>query len=123
MTDNNVPVVDKGDTGTAIIIYALYLASFVVGISSIVGVIMAYVSRGNAPAWLESHYRFQIRTFWLFFLFAVISALLMFVFIGILTAGLAAIWFIVRCVKGIMWVQKGQEVPDPGSWMFGEAKK
>ena len=44
MTDNNVPVVDKGDTGMAIIIYALYLASFVVGISSIVGVIMAYVS-------------------------------------------------------------------------------
>lgn len=123
MTENSAPVVDRGDAGMATIIYVLYLASFVVGISSIVGVSMAYVVRGSSPAWLQSHYRFQIMTFWLFFLFAVISALLMFVFIGFLTGALAAIWFIVRCVKGIMWMQKGQEVPNPGSWMLGEASK
>ncbi len=122
MTDNNnVPVVDKGYTGMVVIIYALYLASFVIGITSIVGVIMAYTAQGKAPAWLQSHYRFQIRTFWLFLLFAVISILLAFVFIGILTLALAAIWFIVRCVKGILWVQNGQEVPDAASWWLGEA--
>jgi uncharacterized membrane protein len=124
MTENsNVPVVDKGDGGTAVIIYALYLASFVIGVTSIVGVIMAYMARDKAPAWLQSHYRFQIRTFWLFMLFAVISVLLTFVFIGILTGALTAIWFIIRCVKGILWAQKGQEVPDPASWWLGEAKK
>lgn len=125
MTDsNNVPVVDKGDTGMVVIVYWLYLAGFLTGgITSVIGVIMAYVSQGDAPPWLRTHYRFQIRPFWLLFLFTVISGLLTVIFIGILTGLLASIWFIVRCVKGMAWAQAGQEVPDPASWMLGEAKK
>ncbi|MXZ09042.1 MAG: hypothetical protein F4Y79_06295, partial [Gemmatimonadetes bacterium] len=51
-------------SGTAKIVYILYLAELVVGITGLIGVIMAYVNRSDAPEWLASHYRFQIRTFW-----------------------------------------------------------
>ena len=60
-------------TSNAQIIYILYLVSLVVGVTGIVGVIMAYVYRGEAPDWLQSHYRFQIRTFWIGLLYVVLS--------------------------------------------------
>src|SRR4051794_34155120 len=53
----------EGDT--AKLIYILYLASLIVGVTAIVGLIMAYVNRGGAPEWVETHYRLQIRTFWI----------------------------------------------------------
>ena len=56
-------------------------------------------------------------------LFSVISGLLVFVLVGILTGLLASVWFIVRCVKGLQWINKGQDVPNPASWWFGDAPK
>ncbi|MBR2513629.1 MAG: hypothetical protein IKE45_06345, partial [Halomonas sp.] len=61
------------DTTMAMVIYALYLASFVVGFTSIIGVIIAYVYRGKGPAWLDEHYRYQVRTFWIGLLYASVA--------------------------------------------------
>ncbi|HEY6104626.1 MAG TPA: hypothetical protein VIV59_01495, partial [Anaeromyxobacteraceae bacterium] len=47
------------------VVYVLYLVSLVTGVTALVGVVMAYVYQGDAPDWLKTHYRFQIRTFWL----------------------------------------------------------
>jgi uncharacterized membrane protein len=47
----------------AMVIYILYLVPF--GVTHIVGLVLAYVSRESAPDWLRSHYTFQIRTFWI----------------------------------------------------------
>ena len=38
---------------------------------------------------------------------------------GILLGALTTIWIIVRCIKGILWLQQGASVPDPASWAFG----
>ncbi len=47
------------------IIYALQAASFLVGITFIVAVIINYMKRPEVKGtWLESHFRWQIRTFW-----------------------------------------------------------
>ena len=51
--------------GTAKLVYILYLVSLLIGITAIVGLIIAYVNRDDAPGWLQTHYRFQIRTFWI----------------------------------------------------------
>lgn len=48
---------------TSKIVYFLYLAGLVFGITGIIGVVMAYINRNDAPEWLETHYQFQIRTF------------------------------------------------------------
>ena len=107
-----------GDTGMALAIYILYLVGLVFGLTFLIGVVMAYVNRGEAPAWLESHYTFQIRTFWIGFLFVVISGLLAVFVIGYLLFLLAAIWLIIRCAKGISLLGKRRQVFDAETWLF-----
>lgn len=100
------------------LIYILYLVGFVVGITMLVGVVMAYINRGQASGWAESHYTFLIRTFWIGLLFGLVSFVLAFVLIGFVTAFLTAIWIIIRCVKGLQLVGRREPIPDPTSWMW-----
>ena len=102
----------------AFAVYILYLATIFLALTAIVGVVLAYVYRGDAPAWLESHYTFQIRTFWIGFLFVVISGLLAVFVIGYLLFLLAAIWLIIRCAKGISLLGKRRQVFDAETWLF-----
>ena len=98
------------------IIYILYLVSIAVGLTSIIGVIMAYIYKDNAPDWLRSHYRYQIRTFWMGFLYAVIAGLLTAVIIGFLLFLGIMVWLVVRCIKGMQCLERGEPVPDPETW-------
>jgi uncharacterized membrane protein len=106
----------------ALIVYALYLASFIVGITFLAGVVVAYVYRNDAGDWLVSHYRFQIRTFWMFALFSIVGALLALVFVGWFVLVFAAVWLIVRCVIGIKRLGERKPIEDPASWLFGTAR-
>ncbi len=104
--------------GTAKIIYILYLVGIIVGLTGIVGVVMAYVNRADAPAWLKTHYRFQIRTFWIGLIYIVVGSLLSIVIIGYLILLFWVIWLIVRCVKGMQYLDKKEAHPNPTGWMF-----
>ncbi|MGO2148113.1 MULTISPECIES: DUF4870 family protein [Halomonas] len=106
------------DTTMAMVVYALYLASFVVGFTSVVGVIIAYVYQGKGPAWLDEHYRYQVRTFWIGLLYASISFLLTFVLIGFPLLFALAVWFIVRCVKGFKGLQDKRAPSNVDSWLI-----
>lgn len=101
------------------VIYILYLASFVVGITAIAGVVIAYINRGKAGGWVESHYTYLIRTFWIGLLYGLVSVILMFVLIGILLALATAVWFIARCVIGLQVLGRGEPIKNPESWMLG----
>ena len=62
---------------------ATVIGSFVGGLPSIVAVILNYVKRRDARGtWADSHYRWQIRTFWYTLLWALIGWALVFTFIG-----------------------------------------
>jgi uncharacterized membrane protein len=101
------------------LVYILYLASIIVGITVFVGVILAYINRGQAAGtWAESHYTYQIRTFWIGILYSLISVALMVVLIGFLLIVVVFIWFVVRCVRGLQWSSAGQPVANPKSWMI-----
>lgn len=122
MADSDILPQQSGDTAegrTANLIYILYLLSLIFGITSIIGVIMAYVNKGDAPDWVESHYRFQIRTFWISLLFSLIALATIFIVIGWALILFIFVWFIIRCVKGMKYLSKGEAHPDPASWMFG----
>ena len=107
------------DSGsTANLVYILYLVGLVVGITGIVGLIMAYMNRSAAPAWVQSHYTFQIRTFWIGVLGSVIGIALSFILIGFLVLAAVAIWFIIRCVKGMQYVGRREADPKPESWTW-----
>jgi len=101
------------------IIYALYLANFVIPFAAIIGVIMAYVNKGDENDFLQSHYQFQIRTFWIGLLYFIIGSLLTLILIGWLILLFYAIWLIIRCVKGFKYLNDQQPIPNPTSWMFG----
>lgn len=107
------------DFNTPTVIYILYLLGFVLGITPIVGVIMAYVNRAGAEPWLESHYTFQIRTFWIGVLYTAIGLVLTLVLVGFLVLLFVTIWYIVRCVQGMMAANRGEAMPNPKTWWFG----
>lgn len=111
-------VESTANAGTAKLVYILYLVGLVFGVTGVVGVIMAYINRGDAPEWLQTHYRFQIRTFWIGTLFFIAGLLLAIVLIGYLIFLFWGIWLIVRCVKGLKYLDQQQPHPNPGTWMF-----
>ncbi len=100
------------------VVYGLYLASLVLGVTALVGVVVAYIYQGEAPEALRTHYRFQIRTFWIGLLYGVVSGLLVVAFIGFLGFIFIAIWLIVRCVKGFQRLSRYEPMPDPATWLW-----
>jgi uncharacterized membrane protein len=100
------------------VIYILYLVSFVIGISALVGIVLAYMNRGKSEAWIETHYTWAIRTFWIGILYALISMVLMVVGIGFLLLLAVAVWIVVRAVVGLQLVGRGEPIKNPQSWML-----
>ena len=103
-------------TGMAKAVYILYIAGIVIGITGIIGVIIAYVNKGEAPQWLQSHYRFQIRTFWIGAIYLIVGTLLSFFLIGYLILLFWVIWLVVRCIKGFRKLDQQLPHPQPTSW-------
>lgn len=112
------PSLSESSPDTAQLIYILYLASLLLGITAVIGLIWSYVSRSAAPAWLQTHYTFLIHTFWKGLLYSVISFVLVFVLIGLLGFLFTIVWWVVRCVKGLQAVSKKQPIADPTGWLF-----
>lgn len=93
------------------VVYVLQAASFLFGISAIVAIIINYVKRDDVRGtWLESHFRWQIRTFWFSLLWGSLGLLtfLLIVGYGILVA--TGVWVIYRVVKGGLNLLDGKEM-------------
>lgn len=85
------------------IIYALYASSLLLGITSIVAIIVNYVKKEDvAGTWLESHFRWQIRTFWFGLLWAILGFMTFFFVVGWFVLIANGIWLIYRIVKGFL---------------------
>ena len=108
----------RDNTTMARVIYILILISTVIGITGIVALIMAYVMKDGADDIMMTHYRFQIRTFWIGLLYTMIGALLIQVTIGFLILLFTFIWVVVRCAKGLRWLERHEPVADVETWMF-----
>ncbi|WP_018698889.1 DUF4870 family protein [Amorphus coralli] len=122
---NPTPVQSQDDAGlfntgrsNIQLIYALYLVSFITGLTAIVGIIFAHLNREKATGWAESHYVYAIRTFWIGLLYGVISFVLSFVLIGFVTGVLAVIWFAVRCIKGLIAAGNREPIAKPETWLI-----
>ena len=115
MTDSDNAIERYGDDNDSLkkltmIIYALQAASFIVGITGIVAIIINYIKKDEVTdTWLESHFRWQIRTFWFGLLWSIIGVLLSIVFIGFFVLLVDALWVIYRIVKG--WLNLSDNKP------------
>jgi uncharacterized membrane protein len=101
------------------IVYILYLAGLIFGVTALIGLVIAYVNRDGGPEWLRSHYDFQIRTFWIGLLYLAIGSLLTLIVIGWLLIPLWYVWLIVRCARGMKHLARAEPYPNPESWLFG----
>ena len=105
---------------TGILGAATVVGAFLTGWPSIIAVILNYIKRSEVRGtWLDSHFRWQIRTFWFGLLW--ISLCLLFIIgtlgIGIIIAWLpiliVSVWFIYRVVRGWLALNDGRP-------MYGE---
>jgi uncharacterized membrane protein len=95
--------IERSAKSLTTLIYVLYAASFLVGITAIVAIIMNYIKKGDvAGTFLESHFRWQIRTFWFGLLWSVVGGLLMVVVVGWAVIAANFVWLIYRIVKGFL---------------------
>jgi uncharacterized membrane protein len=107
------------DDSLALIVYLLYGAGYFFLIPAIAGVIIAYIKADDADPVLRSHYQFQIRTFWIGFLYITIGFVLSVVLIGIPILAWWFLWSLIRIIKGITSVNEHKPIANPRSWLFG----
>ena len=93
---------------------AFIVTAFLTGWPSIIAVIINYVKRGAARGtWLDSHFGWQIRTFWWAVLWVVIAAILIVTIIGIpfawLLAVIVGLWVLYRILRG--WTSLANNKP------------
>ena len=86
---------------------ATVVGAFLLGWPSLIAVILNYVKRSEARGtWLDSHFRWQIRTFWYGLLWASLCILFIVVTLGVgiliawLPLGIVGLWFIYRIARG-----------------------
>jgi len=92
------------------IVYVLYALSYFTGITAIVGIVINYIKQEEvAGTWLESHFRWQIRTFWFGLLWAVIGGITVVILIGFAILFANFVWIIYRIVKG--WLNLNDSKP------------
>lgn len=93
------------------VVYALQAAGFLVGITWIVAVVIDYVKRDEAKGtWLESHFSWQIRTFWWGVLWGVVGAITFLVVIGWFILAADTVWIIYRIVKGWLYLNDNKPI-------------
>jgi uncharacterized membrane protein len=92
------------------VVYGLQLAGFLVAFTPLVGVILNYVKRAEARGtWLESHFTWQIRTFWWALLWCAVGLALAIVIVGFFILLAAALWVLYRAIRG--WVELAEGKP------------
>lgn len=106
----------KSGKTLAMIVYALQAASFFLGLTLFVAVIINYVKKEDVRGtWLESHFRWQIRTFWFSLLWSLIGVLTFVAVIGYFILLADMLWLIYRIVKGWLRLADGKPMYDNGT--------
>ncbi len=89
------------------IIYGLYLAGLLTGgTTALIGLVMAYVYRDQTTGFVQQHYGYQIRTFWIACIIACAGYVTLWILIGYLVFPVLLLWWIVRAVKGLKKLER-----------------
>ncbi len=103
------PVADQKLKELAQLVYILQALSLLVGLTAVAAVIINYLKRDEVRGtYLESHFNWQIKTFWWLLAGLVIGWLLTLVLIGFLVLLVVWIWYIYRIVKGWLALNDGR---------------
>ena len=96
------------------IVYLCQALSFFFGITAVAGVILNYLKRDEVKGtWLESHFVWQIRTFWISLIASLIGFILIFILIGFLILAATLVWTIYRVIKGYLLLSENKLIENP----------
>nr|WP_232209324.1 hypothetical protein [Alkalilimnicola ehrlichii] len=87
-------------------------------LTAIAGLILAYIKRCDADPVSASHYRYQIRTFWIGLLYFVVGMITTPIGIGFLVLVLTLLWFLTRCIKGLVLNSERRAIAEPTTWLW-----
>ena len=91
------------------LVYGLQAIGLFIGLTYIVAVVIDYVKASDVKGtWIESHFRWQIRTFWFSLLWAVIGVLTYLLIIGYFILLADGVWVIYRIVKGAFHLKENR---------------
>jgi uncharacterized membrane protein len=106
------------DLNKPTIVGLLYVASYLTGITAIIGLVLAYVWRGEpGEGWEDSHYTYLANTFWIGLVGLIVGTILLIVLIGFLVWIATGILCLVRIVMSLVNAQKRQAMPNPGTFL------
>lgn len=92
-------------------VYGLQVLGMFTVVGFIIAIIINYVKLPDARGtWLETHFRWQIRTFWFGLLWVVLGTLLKLVLIGFLIFMVNYIWVAYRIIKGWIYLNDKREM-------------
>jgi len=95
-----------------LIIYVLYALSWLAGLTAIIAIVINYVKREDTAGTIyQSHFRWQIRTFWWGLLGFVLGALTMVLLVGFAILFATSVWVIYRLVKGLLYWNDRKPLP------------
>jgi len=99
-----------------LVTYVLYALAWFNGLTAVIAVIINYVKRDDARGTLyDSHFTWQIRTFWWSLAWALVGFITSFILVGFAILFGAAIWSIYRIVKGWLYWNDRKPLPLPVS--------
>ena len=91
------------------LVYGLQAASMLVGVTLFAAVVINYLRRSQAAGtWLESHFTWQIRTFWWSLAWCVLGLATAVLLVGLLILAASAVWFVYRIVRGWTELNEGR---------------
>jgi uncharacterized membrane protein len=95
-----------------LVVYILQALGYLTGgLTAIVAIVINYIKKEDVAGTLyESHFTWQIRTFWWGLLWGVVGFVLVFVVVGFVVWFVAWIWMIYRVVKGWLKLTENQPV-------------
>jgi uncharacterized membrane protein len=105
--------------GLVLTVYILYLVGFVTGLTAIIGVIIASLQSERTDPMSQTHFQFQIRTFWIGLLYFFVGMLTVHIGIGAVILLWWVVWTLIRCVRGLLALNAGEPISGPRSWWFG----
>jgi uncharacterized membrane protein len=96
----------------ALLVYVLQGLGFVTGgLAWLAALLVNYLKMSEVRGtWLESHFRWQLNTFWYGILWCVVAALFWLVLLGWLAGGIVTIWLLYRIIKGLLYLNDSKPI-------------
>lgn len=93
------------------VVYALYALSLFAGVTAVVAIVLNYLKLDEVRGtWLESHFRWQMRTFWWGLLWTIIGTVTVVILVGWVVLGIVFVWLVYRIARGWLRLNDGQPI-------------